>query len=136
MENLNLAGPTSQDFEKKVVKDVVIEIVNISRATWKEAMSFKEILTDDISKKFKKIVIDVSKCEFMDSTFLGVLVLSQKNIAKNGGEIKLVEPSSVFQALMEKTSTLKIFETHKSRELAVTSFEDQYVNNSELLLQV
>jgi anti-anti-sigma factor len=125
-----------EDFEKKVINDVVVEIVNLSRATFKEASDFKKILNENLEKKFKKIVVDISQCEFMDSTFLGVLVYAQKMISTQGGEIKLVEPASVFQALLEKTSTLRIFDTYKSINEAVNSFSKQFVNSSKVILTV
>ena len=125
-----------EDFEKKAVNDVVVEIVNLSRATFKEATEFKRILNEDLEKKFKKIVVDISQCEFMDSTFLGVLVYAQKRISSQGGEIKLVEPASVFQTLLEKTSTLRIFDTYKTVQNAVSSFNTQFVNSSKVTLTV
>ncbi len=112
-----------EDFEQKVVDDVVVEVVNLTRATWKEANQFKLILQADIEKKFKKLVVDISQIEFMDSTFLGTLVLAKRNIAQIGGDLKLVEPLSVFKAIMEKTSTLNIFESYKSASEAVKSFK-------------
>ena len=39
-----------------------------------------------------------------------------------GGDIRIVEPTSVFKALREKTSTLNVFETYKTVEEAVNSF--------------
>lgn len=111
-----------EDFEKKIQKDVVIEVVNLTRATLKEANQFKKILQEDIEKKFKKIVIDISQCEFLDSTFLGTLVLAKKSMNRIGGELKIVEPASVFKVLLEKTSTLQVFDTHKSIDEAVNSF--------------
>ena len=44
-----------EDFEQKVVDDVVVEVVNLTRATWKEANQFKLILQADIEKKFRKL---------------------------------------------------------------------------------
>ncbi|MCU0407020.1 MAG: STAS domain-containing protein [Ignavibacteriaceae bacterium] len=111
-----------EDFEKKIEKDVVIEVVNLSRATWKEANEFKRILEEDVEKKFRKLVVDISQCEFLDSTFLGALVLAKKSINKIGGELKIVEPPSVFKVLREKTSTLQVFDSYKSLEDAVNSF--------------
>ena len=111
-----------EDFEKKIDKDVIIEAVNLSRATFKEAQEFKKILEEDIEKKYKKLVIDISQCEFLDSTFLGVLVFAKKATNKIGGDVKIVEPVSVFRALREKTGTLNVFETYKSIEEAVKSF--------------
>jgi anti-anti-sigma factor len=111
-----------EDFFKKVKGDVIIEVVNLTRATRNESLEFKRILDEDIQFNFRKIVVDLSICEFMDSTFLGTLVVSQKNIAKKGGEIKLVEPASVLQTLMSKAGTLKVFETFKTIDEAVNSF--------------
>ena len=113
-----------EDFEQKVINDVVIEIVNLSRATWKEAHQFKLILQADIDKKFKKIVVDISQVEFMDSTFLGTLVLGKRNSLQIGGDLKLVEPLSVFQTLMERTSTLNVFDTYKTLKDAISSFKE------------
>jgi anti-anti-sigma factor len=112
-----------EDFEKKIEKDVVIEVVNLSRATWKEAIQFKAILEEDVEKKFRKLVVDISQCEFLDSTFLGTLVLAKRSINKIGGELKIVEPPSVFKVLREKTSTLQVFDSYKSLEDAVDSFK-------------
>ena len=125
-----------EDFEQKVVDDVVVEVVNLTRATWKEANQFKLILQADIEKKFKKLVVDISQIEFMDSTFLGTLVLAKRNIAQIGGDLKLVEPLSVFKALMEKTSTLNIFESYKSASEAVKSFKHFVPNKQSVPLHV
>jgi anti-anti-sigma factor len=125
-----------EDFEQKVVDDVVIEVVNFTRATYKEANQFKLILQADIEKRFKKLVVDISKVEFMDSTFLGALVLAKRNITQIGGDLKLVEPLSVFRTLMEKTSTLNIFDSYKSVSEAVRSFKHVEPINSSVPLHV
>lgn len=125
-----------EDFEQKIYDDVVIEIVHLTRATWKEASQFKLILQTDIEKKFKKLVVDISRVEFMDSTFLGTLVLAKRNITQIGGDLKLVEPVSVFKALMEKTSTLNIFESYKTIKDAVKSFKGVLTDASSVQLHV
>ena len=111
-----------EDFLKKVQGDVIVEVVNLTRATRNESLEFKQILDEDIQFNFKKIVVDLSMCEFMDSTFLGTLVVAQKNIAKKGGEIKLIEPASILQTLMSKAGTLKVFDSYKNLNDACDSF--------------
>ena len=125
-----------EDFEQTIYDDVVIETVYLTRATWKEANQFKLILQTDIEKKFKKLIVDLSRVEFMDSTFLGTLVLAKRNITQIGGDLKLVEPVSVFKALMEKTSTLNIFESYKTVKDAVKSFKIKIPDNSSAPLHV
>jgi anti-anti-sigma factor len=112
-----------EDFEKRIEKDVVIEVVNLSRATYKEAIEFRKILEEDIEKKFRKLIVDISQCEFLDSTFLGTLVLAKKNINRIGGDVKIIEPPSIFKVLREKTATLEVFDTYKSLNEAIESFQ-------------
>jgi len=112
-----------EDFEQRIEKDVIIEVVNLTRATYKEAQEFKKILEEDIEKRYRKIVVDINQCEFLDSTFLGVLVFAKKATNKIGGDVRIVEPESVFRVLREKTSTLNVFETYKTVDDAVNSFD-------------
>jgi anti-anti-sigma factor len=113
----------TEDFETLFVNDLVIEIVNLSRATYKEAGQLKKSLDEQIQNKQKKIIVDLSQCEFIDSTFLGVLVLSLKSSAKIGGDIRLVKPDEVVKTLMEKAGTLNVFNLYNSMEEAIKSFE-------------
>ena len=112
-----------EDFEKLLSNDIVIEIVNLSRATYREASQLKKRLDELIQNKQKKIVVDISQCEFIDSTFLGVLVLSLKSSAKIGGDVRLVKPHEVVKTLMEKAGTLNVFNLYESKDEAIKSFE-------------
>jgi anti-anti-sigma factor len=112
-----------EDFETLFVNDLAIEIVNLSRATYKEASQLKKNLDDLIKDKHKKIIVDISQCEFIDSTFLGVLVLSLKSSAKIGGDVRLVKPDEVVKTLMEKAGTLNVFNLYESVDEAIQSFE-------------
>ena len=77
----------TEDFETLLVNDLAIEIVNLSRATYKEAGHLKKNLDELIKSNQKKIIVDISQCEFIDSTFLGALVLALKSSAKIGGDV-------------------------------------------------
>jgi anti-anti-sigma factor len=111
-----------EDFEKKICADVIVEMVNLTRATWKEAGELKKILDEDVLLKYRRIVVDISKCEFMDSTFLGALVVAQRKITQMCGEIKLVEPLDGMQELLEKAGTLRLFDSYTTQREAIESF--------------
>ena len=112
-----------EDYEKLLVSDVLVQVVNLSRATYKEASQLKKNLDEFIKDKNKKIIVDISRCEFIDSTFLGVLVLSLKSIAKIGGDLRLVKPDEVVKALMEKAGTLNVFNLYNTLDDAIKSIE-------------
>ena len=113
----------TEDFEKLQIYDVVIEVVNISRATYKEAGQLKKILEYDIENKIRKVIVDLSQCEFIDSTFLGVLVFALKSSAKIGGDLRLIKPAEVAKAFIEKVGTLNVFNIYDSLDEAVQSFD-------------
>lgn len=128
-----------EDFETLLINDLAIEVVHLSRATYKEAGQLKKRLDELIKSNHQKIIVDISQCEFIDSTFLGVLVLSLKSIAKIGGDLRLVRPHEIVKTLMDKAGTLNVFNVYNSTEEAINSFEingDQnyYLGNGASIL--
>ena len=105
------AGPKMdfEDFTKEVLGDVLVEKVNFSRATFKEAQEFK-------------IIIDLSSCEYIDSTFLGALVVILKKMAERGGEIKYVIPQPSALYLFKITGLYGVLNLYRNREEAIESF--------------
>ncbi len=116
-------------FLSEKIDDVVIETVEISRATFKEADNFKKLLNQDIDRGYLKIIIDLSKCVFIDSTFLSAIVTALKRVSKSGGNLKLVGVHSETQALLDLTGTSKVFEIYDSKDEAVKSFSVQPIIN-------
>ena len=110
-----------EDFDRIIIKDVVIEIVNLTRATFKEALIFKDRLNFDLLK-FKKVVIDIRQCEFIDSSFLGAIVYTKKHIAEKGGDLRIVKSHSNVRTIMEKVGAYKFFSIFDTIESAVQSF--------------
>ena len=46
-----------QDYEKLLVSDILVQVVNLSRATHKEASQLKKNLDDFIKEKIKKSLL-------------------------------------------------------------------------------
>ena len=111
-----------EDFTKEVNGDILIEKVNFSRATFKEAKDFKDRLEYDIRRNNLKIIIDLSSCEYIDSTFLGALVVILKKMAECGGEIKYVIPQPSALYLFKITGLYGVLNLYRNKEEAVESF--------------
>jgi len=75
--------------ERSVSNGIVIEKVNLVRATLNEAYELKNNLLED-SLDHKKIIVDLSLCDYIDSTFLGAIIYSYKKIKERDGIIVLV----------------------------------------------
>jgi anti-anti-sigma factor len=111
-----------EDFTREIIGDVLIENVNLSRATFKEAGLFKERLVLDVLKQNLKIIIDLSRCEYIDSTFLGSLVVILKMVAERGGEIKYVIPKPSALYLFKITGLYGVLNLYRNKSEAVESF--------------
>ena len=111
------------EFFRDEIEDVIVITVNLKRATLAEAEEFKQVLINDIQRGFKKIVVDLASCEFIDSTFLGSLVVSLKKLTGLGGDLRLVGFQPSVHSMFELTRMYRVFESFKSSDEAVESFK-------------
>ena len=110
------------DFERTTNNKVVVLEVNLLRATLKEAEEFKNHLMEEINRGNKKIVVNLSRCEFIDSTFLGSLVVALKKVTSSGGDLRLVGFQPAVSSMFELTRMYRVFERFETPEEAVSSF--------------
>jgi anti-anti-sigma factor len=111
------------EIKEEIYGDILVERVLFERATLMEAELLKDHLANKISAGFKKIIIDLSECEFIDSTFLGVIVNSLKKVAKANGDLKLVGFRPAVKAMFELTRMFRVFESFSNLNDAIDSFK-------------
>lgn len=111
-------------FAQEMSDGICIERVNLERATLKEADKFKNILQYDIEQGCTSMIVDLSKCEFIDSTFLGAIVACLKKITAVGGDMKLIGFKPAVHDMFILTRMFRVFETFPSVDQAVASFKD------------
>jgi anti-anti-sigma factor len=104
------------------IDDIVLEIVNLDRATMREAEELKIQVNEKINRGYKKVIIDLSSVEFVDSTFLGVIVNTLKKVAKLGGDLKLVGFQPAVRSMFELTRLFRVFESYSVLQDAIKSF--------------
>jgi anti-sigma B factor antagonist len=85
-----------------------------------------EALRDSIkgllSQGFLKIVIDLSRLEWVNSAGLGAMIAAMTSITKAGGDLRLARVTDRIQSLFLVTQLVKVFKTYESAERAVASF--------------
>lgn len=116
-------------FERQIANGYVIETVNLSEATVSDAMKFKKILDLDIELGFNSIIVDLTRCNSLDSAFIGVLVVILKKMIKLNGSLKIVKPGLFTTSLLTLTGTLELFEMFESIDEAINSLS----NNTTLV---
>ena len=78
-------------------------------------------------KQFKKVIIDLSECIYIDPVFLGVLISSLKKLASLGGNLKIVLPEIGFNLENNVVKDLRIFDTYNSHKEAIDSYKKVFV---------
>ena len=109
------------DFSQEEHGHIIVEVVNLQNATLVQAADFKKILFQDIETGWRKIIIDLTECEFVDSTFLGTLVISLKKITTLGGDLQLVGIQPEVKTMFQLTRMDRIFDIFETKEEAIGS---------------
>ena len=102
-------------------KDTFIVKINLERATADNFKIFSDFTNSHIDYNHTNFILDMSKALFMDSTFLGCIVVFYKKVHKNGGKFKMV-------VNMEKIKILTPFE-QLSKILNVYPTLDEALSN-------
>ncbi len=76
-----------------------------------------------VAGKVKKIVIDLGKVKWMNSSGLGALMGSLTTAKNAGGELKLANITDKVQSLFMITKLITIFEAHDGVDKAIASFK-------------
>jgi anti-sigma B factor antagonist len=71
----------------------------------------------------KKILLNLEKVGYMDSTGLGELIASYTTVSRDGGQLKLLQLSGKLQDLLVITKLLTVFDTYDSESDALGSFK-------------
>ncbi len=79
----------------------------------------KELVNNDV----KKVVIDLGKVTWMNSTGLGALMGSMTTLRNAGGDLKLARVTEKVKSLFMITKLITIFDTLDSVEDAIKAFK-------------
>ena len=85
------------------------------------APEFKERLLQLIEEGKTRIVVDLTKATFIDSTTLGVLVGGVKRLRPSGGSLALVCSDQNILKIFEITGLDRVFPIHSSRDEALSA---------------
>ena len=110
------------NFTTESVNDVFIVTVNLHEATIEQAGEFNKLLSDIIENGYHNILIEMSEVNFMDSTFLGALIINLKKISPADGKLLLIGLKPIFNTMFLQTNLDKIFEISQSRTEALNKF--------------
>ncbi|MCH8035281.1 MAG: STAS domain-containing protein [Bacteroidetes bacterium] len=112
----------SGNFKKERHENILIEIITAKEIDFKKAMYFKDILDEDISEGYNNILVDLSDCDFIESSFLGILVQASKKLKINNGNLKIIGLNALPDNIFILGGFTKLFQVFKTRQEAIQSF--------------
>ena len=110
----------------------VVFNIKLLRATLNEASEFRDYLAQAILESDKDIIVNLSNCEHLDSTFLGVLVSSFKKLKSQNRNLLIIEPTDKSSIFLTLNSIGKIFPLYSSVNSALEDIENKKVLESEI----
>ena len=120
-----------ESIEINLEKYAVVLNINLNKATLIEAKEFKDYFEDAVTKTDKDIIVNLSVCEYLDSTFLGILVRTHKKLLAQNRTIAIIEPVNQSSILLTLNSIGKIFPIYSSVKIALDDIENKRLLETE-----
>lgn len=113
------------DFKIKIIDDIAIVAVDMLVATHRNAKPLWNELENKSILEWSKVIIDISNCIFIDSTFLGMIVKIHRRVMKNNGQVKLVYPEQNALKYLYTMGIVRMLECFNDLNQAVNSFDTE-----------
>ncbi len=87
-----------------------------------ETQAIHEKIKELAENKVSKVVIDLGKVKWMNSSGLGAIMGSLTTMKSSGGDLKLANVTDKVKSLFMITKLVTLFDTHDSVDAAVDAF--------------
>jgi anti-anti-sigma factor len=110
-------------FKLEIAEGIAIVKVDIPSATLREAKPMWELFESEMIFDWKKIIIDLTACTFIDSTFIGMIIKIFRRVNEKESQMKLVFPQITDIESFRVVGITKILECFNSVENAIKSYQ-------------
>jgi anti-sigma B factor antagonist len=109
--------------EKRVVGDVHVLDCSGKITLGEGTMAVRNTVREVLKGGGKKIVLNLSDVNYIDSSGIGELVSSFTTVTNQGGQLKLLNLTKKIQELLAITKLLTVFQTFDEEQAAIGSFK-------------
>ena len=110
--------------KEKMERDIAILTITGNMMGGPETTALHDKIKSLMADGIKKVIIDLGKVKWMNSSGLGVLMASWGSLRKENGNLKLASISEKINSLLMITQLMQFFETYESVDRALASFTD------------
>lgn len=109
------------DLVQHKIGDVVVTTVPVEELDASNAEEFKRDMAPLVAAN-TKLVVDLSRLRFVDSSGLGAFISCLRGVNAKGGDLKLCGMSKQVQAVFELVRMHRVFDIRDTSEEAVQAF--------------
>jgi anti-sigma B factor antagonist len=88
-----------------------------------ETVDLRASVAGFVDRNYEKLLIDLSKVNYMNSTAIGVLVSAQTTYSKKGWQVKICGINKNISNIFVITKLTLVFDVYDTREEAIASFK-------------
>ena len=111
------------NLKEKEVDGVVVLELSGKLMGGPDATLLSEKLHNLVDQKKTKVVADLGKVSWMNSSGLGILIGGLTTMRNSGGDLKLANVAGKIESLLIITKLIKVFDNFENIDSAVTSFK-------------
>ncbi|OPL19367.1 MAG: hypothetical protein AVO35_11405 [Candidatus Aegiribacteria sp. MLS_C] len=89
-----------------------------------ELVEVKDAFQKAVDQGHSKVLLDLGKVSWMDSSGLGVIVSGHTTLSRAGGALKILNATKKIHELFIITKLITIFDTYTDEQEALKSFGD------------
>jgi anti-sigma B factor antagonist len=106
----------------QTLDDVAVVVLEVEELDAGNTPGFKGEIAPVLEAN-TRVVLDLSKVRFVDSSGLGFFISCLRKLMARGGDLKLCGMTKQVRAVFELVTMHRILEIHKTREEAVRAFQ-------------
>lgn len=88
-----------------------------------DAIAFQDVIKELLGEGRSSVVVDLENLSWVNSTGLGILISGYTSVKNSGGVLKLAAVASRIESILMITKLTTVFETFKTVDEAVQSFQ-------------
>ena len=108
--------------KEKITGDVAVLVVSGKLMGGDETKEVHEKVKSLLADGIKKLVIDLAKVKWLNSTGLGVLISCLSSAQNSEAELKLSGATEKVKSLFMMTKLITVFDTYESVDRAIATF--------------
>ncbi len=116
---------SSSSFSATIRQTGPVSVVDVSgRFTSFETGALRDCISRLLKQNCKKIVLNLSRLQYLDSSGIGELAREYVSVAKQGGEMKVVGLSAKVEEILKITNLYQVLPEFPDEQAALKSFPE------------